>query len=48
MFTQEHAILEFEQYLEHPPSFVVRAPKRVNLIGEHTDYNDDFVLISWC
>jgi galactokinase len=35
---------EFEQRFGAPPAFVIRSPGRVNLIGEHTDYNDGFVL----
>ncbi|MEM7114690.1 MAG: galactokinase [Chloroflexota bacterium] len=35
---------EFEARFGEAPAFVVRAPGRVNLIGEHTDYNDGFVL----
>lgn len=34
----------FQQRFGRPPRWVVRAPGRVNLIGEHTDYNDGFVL----
>src|ERR1700682_6693182 len=33
----------FEQIFGTPPT-VFRAPGRVNLIGEHTDYNEGFVL----
>jgi len=34
----------FEERFHRPPRVIVRAPGRVNLIGEHTDYNDGFVL----
>jgi galactokinase len=37
-------IQEFEEIFGCPPATVVRAPGRVNLIGEHTDYNDGYVL----
>ncbi|MGQ9829228.1 MAG: galactokinase [Roseiflexus sp.] len=33
----------FQQHHRFHPDVVVRAPGRVNLIGEHTDYNDGFV-----
>ncbi|ORT49231.1 galactokinase [Vibrio sp. qd031] len=34
----------FEQVLNYAPTHIIQAPGRVNLIGEHTDYNDGFVL----
>jgi galactokinase len=34
----------FEQIFGAKPEVAMRAPGRVNLIGEHTDYNDGFVL----
>jgi galactokinase len=34
----------FNAYFSALPAHVVHAPGRVNLIGEHTDYNDGFVL----
>ncbi|HEX8903989.1 MAG TPA: galactokinase family protein, partial [Longimicrobiaceae bacterium] len=34
----------FEERYGQPPAWVARAPGRVNLIGEHTDYSDGFVL----
>ncbi len=44
MSLQTKVAQEFERRFGVPPAFVVRAPGRVNLIGEHTDYNDGFVL----
>jgi galactokinase len=35
---------QFTAHFGAPPDHVFRAPGRVNLIGEHTDYNDGFVL----
>lgn len=40
----EELIARFRQEYGQAPAFVARAPGRVNLIGEHTDYNDGFVL----
>ena len=44
MSLQRRVTQEFERRFGAPPACVVRAPGRVNLIGEHTDYNDGFVL----
>ena len=41
---QQRVIKEFTTRYGSAPTFVVRAPGRVNLIGEHTDYNDGFVM----
>jgi galactokinase len=35
---------KFEGIFGHTPYLTVRAPGRINLIGEHTDYNNGFVL----
>ncbi len=41
---REQVTHAFEARYGTAPPIVVRAPGRVNLIGEHTDYNDGFVL----
>ncbi len=39
------SILEcFQTHFGTAPALLVRAPGRINLIGEHTDYNEGFVL----
>jgi len=45
--TQDPTIRVTQAFNEHftgAPLLCVRAPGRVNLIGEHTDYNEGFVL----
>lgn len=34
----------FTAEFNYTPTYIIQAPGRVNLIGEHTDYNDGFVL----
>jgi galactokinase len=42
--TAQRAVDAFRAQFGTTPTWLVRAPGRVNLIGEHTDYNDGFVL----
>lgn len=44
MMNPELIAQTFSAYCNAKPDFIARAPGRVNLIGEHTDYNDGFVL----
>src|ERR1700679_3415286 len=39
-----HIAAEFKKHYGREPRWIVAAPGRVNIIGEHTDYNDGFVL----
>jgi galactokinase len=39
-----HIAAEFQKHYGRVPRWIVAAPGRVNVIGEHTDYNDGFVL----
>ncbi len=44
LLSNEELRAHFEHRFGRPAAFIARAPGRVNLIGEHTDYNDGFVL----
>ncbi len=41
---RETILSTFEKHFHTPPTLLAHAPGRVNIIGEHTDYNDGFVL----
>ena len=44
MNAHETAIEAYQRRFSELPRYVARAPGRVNLLGEHVDYNDGFVL----
>jgi len=45
MYTLRERITQiFQQTFDSEPAFIIRAPGRVNLLGEHVDYNNGFVL----
>jgi len=44
MDAKQVAVFTFHEKFGRSPAFVARAPGRVNLLGEHVDYNDGFVL----
>lgn len=44
----EQATKVYKEEFKSDPDVAVCAPGRVNLIGEHTDYNDGFVLPMVC
>jgi len=42
--TDERLPDQFNRTFGRQPDLIVRSPGRVNLIGEHTDYNDGWAL----
>jgi galactokinase len=44
MSIQDLVVQHYEKIFGAKPAHIVRAPGRVNLIGEHTDYNEGFVM----
>ena len=44
MTFHETTTAKFRERFGEDPAYIIRAPGRVNLLGEHVDYNDGFVL----
>ncbi|MDR2179910.1 MAG: galactokinase [Synergistaceae bacterium] len=44
ILTKNEVIEGFREHFKVAPGFLVRTPGRVNLMGDHTDYNGGFVL----
>ncbi len=44
MTSRDLVLNTFQDHYKQAPTLLARAPGRVNIIGEHTDYNDGFVL----
>lgn len=41
---RKKTVADFNQHFSNSPTLCIQAPGRINLIGEHTDYNNGFVL----
>lgn len=44
MIAKQNVESRYREVFEGEPSHIVRSPGRINIIGEHTDYNEGFVL----
>ncbi|MFD1768698.1 galactokinase [Sphingobacterium suaedae] len=44
MIAKQNVENRYREVFEGEPSHIVRSPGRINIIGEHTDYNEGFVL----
>lgn len=44
MKTKASISASFEQHFKENPTIAVKSPGRINIIGEHTDYNNGFVM----
>lgn len=44
MINQAYIENRFTEIFKNPTKFIIRSPGRINVIGEHTDYHEGFVL----